>query len=133
MRPRQTSANSWLRKEKAAKQSRGSATPSITTQRKGGRDSVAVTLNETAFDHAKALIDDDQVVVDERDDWSEHPPSAAEENRFIEKHGMPEYAKWQARHRRRRERGEQGQAQVPLWRLQEGAPVRDPRRGDIRF
>jgi hypothetical protein len=55
---------------------------------------MAVKLNETAFDHAKALIDEGAVVVDERDDWSEHQPSTAEENRFIERHGIREYARW---------------------------------------
>jgi hypothetical protein len=55
---------------------------------------MAVKLNETAFEHAKALIDEGDVVVDERDDWSEHQPSSSDENSFIEKHGMREYAKW---------------------------------------
>jgi hypothetical protein len=55
---------------------------------------MAVKLNETAFDHAKALIDEGAVVVDERDDWSEHQPSTTDENRFIERHGIREYAKW---------------------------------------
>jgi hypothetical protein len=51
-------------------------------------------LNETAFEQAKSLIRDGQVVIDDRDDWSEHQPSAEEENRFIEEHGWAEYAKW---------------------------------------
>jgi hypothetical protein len=51
-------------------------------------------LNETAFEHAKSLIRDGQVVIDDRGDWSEHQPSAAEENRFLEEHGWAEYAKW---------------------------------------
>jgi hypothetical protein len=55
---------------------------------------MAVKLNQAAFDHAKALIDEGEVVVDERDDWSEHQPTAEKENRFIEKHGMREYARW---------------------------------------
>jgi hypothetical protein len=55
---------------------------------------MTVKLNETAFGHAKTLIDEGAVVTDERDDWSEHQPSTADENRFIEKHGMREYAKW---------------------------------------
>jgi hypothetical protein len=33
-------------------------------------------------------------VLDERDDWSEHQPTTAEENRFIEEHGLREYGKW---------------------------------------
>jgi hypothetical protein len=35
-----------------------------------------------------------KVVHDERDDWSEHAPSADDENRFIEKNGWDEYALW---------------------------------------
>jgi hypothetical protein len=33
-------------------------------------------------------------VLDERDDWSEHQPSAEEENRFVEEHGWREYGRW---------------------------------------
>jgi hypothetical protein len=55
---------------------------------------VAVKLNELAYDHARRLIDRRQVVLDERDDWSEHQPSAAEENQFLERHGFGEYQKW---------------------------------------
>jgi hypothetical protein len=55
---------------------------------------MAVKLNQGGYDHAKSLIADRQVVVDERDDWSEHQPSADDENRFIESHGWGEYGKW---------------------------------------
>jgi hypothetical protein len=55
---------------------------------------MAVRLNETAFEHAKALIDEGSVVADKRDDWSEHQPSSRDENRFIEDRGIREYAKW---------------------------------------
>ena len=55
---------------------------------------MAVKLNTTAFKHAKRLIKDGKVVVDERDDWSEHQPTAEDENHFIEEHGFDEYAKW---------------------------------------
>jgi hypothetical protein len=54
----------------------------------------AVRVNRTGFDHARSLIKAGHAVVDERDDWSEHQPSAAQENRFIEEHGWREYAKW---------------------------------------
>jgi hypothetical protein len=33
-------------------------------------------------------------VLDDRDDWSEHRPSAEDENRFIEEHGWREYGEW---------------------------------------
>jgi hypothetical protein len=55
---------------------------------------MAVRLNETAFEHAKGLIAAGKFVLDERDDWSEHQPSAEQENRFLEEHGWPEYARW---------------------------------------
>ena len=51
-------------------------------------------LNDTAYEHARRLVEAGRVVIDERDDWSEHQPSAEEENRFIEEHGSREYAKW---------------------------------------
>jgi len=55
---------------------------------------MAVKLNRKAFDHAKTLIGKGKVVVDDRDAWSEHQPSAKEENDFIEQHGFGEYSKW---------------------------------------
>ena len=55
---------------------------------------MAVKLNGPAFDQAKALITEGDVEADERDDWSEHQPSTKDENRFIEKHGIREFAKW---------------------------------------
>jgi hypothetical protein len=51
-------------------------------------------LNETAYRHARRLVEDGRVVNDERDDWSEHQPSAEDENRFIDEHGWQEYARW---------------------------------------
>ena len=45
---------------------------------------MAVKLNRKAFDHAKKLIRRGKVVMDDRDAWSEHQPSAKEENNFIE-------------------------------------------------
>jgi hypothetical protein len=55
---------------------------------------MAVKLNRRAFDHAKELVSDGRFVFDERDAWSEHQPSAQEENDFIERHGIEEYGKW---------------------------------------
>lgn len=53
-----------------------------------------IKLNQRAFDHAKELIRDGHAVLDGRDAWSEHQPSAREENAFIRRHGIDEYAKW---------------------------------------
>jgi hypothetical protein len=55
---------------------------------------MAVKLNGKAFDNAKRLIAEGKVVLDERDDWSEHQPTAQQENEFIDQHGWGEYAKW---------------------------------------
>jgi len=36
---------------------------------------MAVNLHRAGFDHAKELVGEGKVVLDERDDWSEHQPS----------------------------------------------------------
>src|SRR5208337_5219993 len=59
------------------------------------RSVMAVTLNRRAFDHAKDLIDENRFV--ERDAWSEHRPSAQDENEFLRLHGFAEYGKWYLR------------------------------------
>jgi|SRR5215208_5518402 hypothetical protein len=55
---------------------------------------MAVKLNKKALEHAKDLVREGHVVVDERDAWSEHQPSAQEENEFIELHGFNEFGRW---------------------------------------
>ena len=55
---------------------------------------MAVTLNQRAYGHAKELISKGRFAFDERDAWSEHRPSAEEENAFIQLHGFAEYGKW---------------------------------------
>ena len=55
---------------------------------------MAVTSNTRAFEHAKKLIEQGGVVVDERDMWSEHQPSAKDENEYLKAHGLGEYRKW---------------------------------------
>jgi hypothetical protein len=55
---------------------------------------MAVKLSRTAYEYAQALIRDGKVVLDDRDDWSEHRPSADQENAFIEQHGYRDYSKW---------------------------------------
>jgi len=55
---------------------------------------MAVKLNRSALEYARDRIRQGKVVLDDRDAWSEHQPSAAEENDFIRKHGFAEYAKW---------------------------------------
>lgn len=51
-------------------------------------------LNRDALQHAERLIERGDVVRDERDDWSEHAPSADDENRAIERDGWDSYAEW---------------------------------------
>jgi hypothetical protein len=55
---------------------------------------MAVKLNQRGYEHASTLIRHGKAVLDERDDWSEHRPSAAKENAFIAEHGFGEYQKW---------------------------------------
>jgi hypothetical protein len=55
---------------------------------------MTVRLNDDAFRYAKTLIKAGKYVRDERDAWSEHRPSAEEENEFILSRGFDEYTKW---------------------------------------
>jgi hypothetical protein len=55
---------------------------------------MAVKLNQRAYDQAIKLIAQNKLVLDKMDDWSEHRPSTAKENEFIEERGLDEYEKW---------------------------------------
>ena len=55
---------------------------------------MAIKLSRRSYEHAQQLVKQGKVVLDDRDDWSEHQPSSAEENRFIEEHGWEEYGRW---------------------------------------
>ena len=55
---------------------------------------MSVKLNQEALSHAKGLLRRGEITRYNRDDWSEHAPSTDENNTFIDKHGMAEYAKW---------------------------------------
>jgi hypothetical protein len=55
---------------------------------------MTVKLNEKAFAHAKSLIEKSQTTKDERDDWSEHAPTADEQNKYLDKHGWSDYSLW---------------------------------------
>lgn len=57
-------------------------------------DIMSVILNKLAFEHAKQLIAKGDYVFDEKDDWSEHMPTAEIENIYIEEFGYGEYRKW---------------------------------------
>jgi hypothetical protein len=55
---------------------------------------MSVKLHRSGFEHAKKLVEEGRVVLDDRDAWSEHQPSAKEENEFIQRHGIREFGKW---------------------------------------
>jgi hypothetical protein len=56
--------------------------------------SAKVKLNENAFAYAKELIARGNVVVDKKNEWQAHHPTAQGENEFIRGHGIAEYGKW---------------------------------------
>ena len=49
-------------------------------------------VNERAVEHARALIDARQYVLDS--DWGDAQPDAAAENAYLERHSWEEYAAW---------------------------------------
>lgn len=51
-------------------------------------------LSRTAYNYAKKLIDDGLYIADERDDWSEHQPTAKQENQFIAENSIAAYGRW---------------------------------------
>ena len=55
---------------------------------------MSVQLNRSGFEYAQRLAREGHVVIDERDDWSEHQPSALQESEYIRLHGFAEYGKW---------------------------------------
>lgn len=55
---------------------------------------MTVKLNKKALEHAKFLVSKGQTTKDERDDWSEHAPTAAEQNDYLDKHGWRDYGLW---------------------------------------
>ena len=74
---------------------------------------MAVKLHRAGFEHAKMLVQEGKVVLDERDDWSEHQPSAQEENEFIRRHGLGEYGKWHLGIDDEQEEGNKGRYKFP--------------------
>ena len=53
-----------------------------------------VKLNENALAYVKELIAQGRVVVDKKNSWRDHHPTAEAENEFIRVHGFAEYRKW---------------------------------------
>jgi hypothetical protein len=54
----------------------------------------SIQLNEDAFTFAAELIKKGHFIADRKGAWTEHRPSADEENEFIRRHGFAAYAKW---------------------------------------
>ncbi|MGY2743686.1 hypothetical protein [Arthrobacter sp. UYCu723] len=75
---------------------------------------MATKLNKEALEHAKKLIKEGHVQRDERDDWSEHAPSAAQENTYIEKHGFPGFSSWHLGLDREASAGTKGSVTFPF-------------------
>jgi hypothetical protein len=55
---------------------------------------MAVRLNDRALRHAEKLIEQGKYVSDDKDMWSDHQPSAADEDIYIDEHGFEEYGLW---------------------------------------
>ena len=51
-------------------------------------------LNENAFAYAQELITQGRVVLDKKNEWGDHHPTAQQGNEFIREHGFVEYSKW---------------------------------------
>ena len=54
----------------------------------------SIQLNKDALAFGAELIKEGHFIADHKGAWSEHRPSAAEENEFIRLHGFATYAKW---------------------------------------
>ena len=50
------------------------------------------TVNQDAVEHARALIDARQYVLDS--DWGEVQPKAEDQNAYLDKHSWDDYAAW---------------------------------------
>ena len=57
-------------------------------------ESRTTRLNENAFAYAKELITQGHVVLDKRNEWGDHHPTAQQDNDFIREHGFAEYSRW---------------------------------------
>lgn len=75
---------------------------------------MATKLNRKALTHARKLIDSGKVSRDVRDDWSEHSPSADDENAYIEKHGFAAFAEWHLGRDDERTDGTKGSVSFPF-------------------
>lgn len=75
---------------------------------------MSVKLSSKALRHARKLIKDGKVERDVRDDWSEHAPSADDENAFIDKHGFGDFALWHLGHNDEKSDDTKGSVSFPF-------------------
>jgi hypothetical protein len=55
---------------------------------------MTIRLNQRGYEHARRLVEEGRFVVDERDRWSDHQPSAEREDEFLAAYGISEYGRW---------------------------------------
>jgi hypothetical protein len=55
---------------------------------------MTVTLNRLSYVYAQKLISNRRCELDEGDRWTYHKPARAAQKRFIEEHGLAEFAWW---------------------------------------
>lgn len=75
---------------------------------------MAVKLNHKALTLARKLVKAGKVAHDVRDDWSEHAPSADDENAFIDQHGFADFAEWHLGRDDDRSEGTKGSVSFPF-------------------
>jgi hypothetical protein len=55
---------------------------------------MAITVNRRAVQHARSLIERRRVVLDERDAWRAHRPTARQRDAYIRANGIRAYGTW---------------------------------------
>jgi hypothetical protein len=55
---------------------------------------MAVRLSTAAYNHARRLVEQGRLVLDDMDGWSSHRPSATQENEYLKNHRFVEYGRW---------------------------------------
>src|SRR5260370_20434969 len=55
---------------------------------------MSVVLQQSGYDYAQKLIQNQRCVLDHRSDWTDHKPARSAENKFIVARGFAEFGKW---------------------------------------
>lgn len=84
---------------------------------------LAVKLSQAHLTTPKQLVNEEKMVYDERVAWSEHGPSAQQENDFIRLHGWDTYAKWYLSVDDEQHDYTKGRYKFPLWRFCKCPPL----------